>query len=484
MKFVAVPSLTISRASTIVLLASVLLAACNLRCSSDPGASEDLQRQLDTTFDDDPDPTEADLDDATAVDQAGDSVANGDLNLDQSTDGRVAVDSCPDGVTPIDEAALPIGFCSWLWAEGLRTPRGLVIGPDGETFVVERGLGQVTVLWDDDGDNVNGSGERAALASAEGLNHGVALNGGWLYASSDTTVYRWPYESGDRDDLGEAQVVVHGIPGGGHSTRTLVFDEAGFLYVSVGSGSNVDRDSSRSRLVRYPVSDLTDDGFSFSEGEVFADGLRNEVGLAFDSQGRLWGVENGFDRAFRADLGGDIHEDNPAEELNLFLESGRFYGYPYCWSEFLLPDDVGGGPTTQWAHENFMNDGVHSDSWCRDSDNVIAPVLAMQAHSAPLDITFYDGISFPGAAVGDAFIAFHGSWNRDEPTGYKVVRVDFRSGSPVGLDPFFEYAGGGDIGEAWPHRPVAIGVHPDGNMLVTSDVSGVVISIGYTPPTD
>jgi len=230
------------------------------------------------------------------------------------------------------------------------------------------------------------------------------------------------------------------------------------------------------------MDDLADGGFSFIEGEVFADGLRNEVGLAFDPQGRLWGVENGFDNAFRADLGGDIHEDNPAEELNLFLEPGQFYGYPYCWSEFLLPDGVGGGPGTQWVHENFMDDRIHSDSWCQNPDNVVPPVLAMQAHSAPLDITFYDGISFPGAAVGDAFVAFHGSWNRDEPTGYKVVRLNFRQGSFVSLDPFFEYAGGGDIGEAWPHRPVAIGVHPDGNMLVTSDRSGVIISIGYTPP--
>ena len=88
-----------------------------------------------------------------------------------------------------------------------------------------------------------------------------------------------------------------------------MFDEKGLLYVSVGSVLNVDPDSYRSRIRRFNLTHVPDGGFEFDLGEVFADGLRNEVGLAFDRSGVLWGVENGADRLFRDDLGGDIHNE-------------------------------------------------------------------------------------------------------------------------------------------------------------------------------
>ena len=102
----------------------------------------------------------------------------------------------------------------------------------------------------------------------------------------------------------------------GHKTRTMVFDNDGRMYVSVGSVGNVDGDSYRSRIRRFPgLADGSPQVFpiDFSEGEVFADGLRNEVGLAWSSPSRkmLYGVENGMDNLYRADLGGDIHTDNP-----------------------------------------------------------------------------------------------------------------------------------------------------------------------------
>ena len=179
----------------------------------------------------------------------------------------------------------------------------------------------------------------------------------------------------------------------------------------------------------------------------------------------------------------DIHQDNPAEELNLFAEPGRFYGYPYCWSEFSLPPGQGMGPGTQWADPNFIDDGTHTDQWCRDPDNVVAPVLAMQGHSAPLDVLFYAGGSFPGDYVGDAFVTFHGSWNRDDPTGYKVIRIPFGAdGTPNGdPQPLLEYAGDGDFAADWPHRPVGLATLPSGVLLVTSDSSGSVLAIGYAP---
>jgi glucose/arabinose dehydrogenase len=324
---------------------------------------------------------------------------------------------------------------------------------------------------------VSDSTERVVLATASGVGHGIALWGDYLYASSSTTVFRWAY-TGGRQALGASQTVVSGIPSGGHSTRTLIFDGEGNLYVAVGSGSNVDTDSSRARVIRYPASALGS-ASTLALGEVFADGLRNEVGLALDSRGRVWGVENGVDNLERADLGGDIHNDNPGEELNLFAEPGKFYGYPYCWSEFILA--AGDGPNTQWAHPQFIEDGTHTDAWCKNPANVVPPVYSMQAHTAPLDIKLYQGGAFPSDMNGAAIISFHGSWNRSAATGYKVVRIPFGAdGMPSGEPtPLLEYAGAGDKAGDWPHRPVGIETGLDGRLFITSDASNVVIALGH-----
>jgi glucose/arabinose dehydrogenase len=373
-------------------------------------------------------------------------------------------------------AGLPAGYCAWTWASSLNTPRGITRNARGDMVVVEQGQGRISLLFDDDGNGVSGGSERATLVTLAGLNHGIAINAGYLYASTTTTVYRWAY-TGGRDPLGASQTVVTGLPTGGHSTRTLLFDGDGNLYVSVGSGGNVDSDPSRARVLRYQASVLGSPS-TFAQGEVFANGLRNEVGLALDDQGRVWGVENGRDDLQRTDLGGDIHNDNPAEELNLFAQAGRFYGYPYCWSEGTLTG--GNGPGTQWADPQFMNDGTHSDSWCRNPANVVPPVLTMQAHSAPLDIKFYGGTAFPSDMQGSAVISFHGSWNRSSATGYKVVRVPFANGMPSGaVTSLLEYSGAGDTGSGWPHRPVGIEIGTDGRLFVTSDASGIVIAIGH-----
>jgi glucose/arabinose dehydrogenase len=373
-------------------------------------------------------------------------------------------------------ASLPKGFCAWTFATEVPKARGITIDDMGNALVVSSG--QILALWDENADGVSDDDERATIASASGLNHGIAIHDGYLYASSATMVYRWSYTA-NRMSLGTASVVVNGIPSGGHSTRTLAFDDE-YLYVSVGSGSNLDANSERARIRRFAVAGLGA-SVAFSSGEVFADGLRNEVGLRFDSMGRLWGVENGRDDLERDDLGGDIHDDNPAEELNLFAEPGRFYGYPYCFSEFLLPDSVGMGPGTQWADPATIDDGTHTDAWCQNASNVVPPALAMQAHSAPLDLIFYPGGSFPASYTGDLFVTFHGSWNREPPTGYKVMHVPFEGGMPAGAPtPLLESSGSSDDG--WGHRPVALGVLPNGVLLVTSDGSNRILAVGYAPP--
>jgi glucose/arabinose dehydrogenase len=107
--------------------------------------------------------------------------------------------------------------------------------------------------------------------------------------------------------------------------------------------------------------------------------------------------------------------------------------------------------------------------------------LAMQAHSAPLDIKFYAGGAFPSDMHGTAIVTFHGSWNRNPATGYKVVRIPFGAdGRPSGdPTPLLEYSAAGDTGSGWPHRPVGIETGVDGRLFITSDASNVVIAIGH-----
>jgi glucose/arabinose dehydrogenase len=379
------------------------------------------------------------------------------------------------------EASLPPGYCSWIFAQALTSPRGMITDSQGQLLVVEAGTaGAITLLWDDNGDRVNQTGERLRIATTAGLNHGIALNGGYLYASTETTVYRWPYD-GSHAVLANRQTVLSGIPSGGHSTRTLVFDRSGNLYISIGSGSNLDADSSRARVVRLDAAHVTAGNAVLADVTVHADGTRNEVGLRFDSRGRLWGVENGSDDLQRADLGGDIHNDNPAEELNLFNNPGAFYGYPYCWSEGNLATGIGLGRGTQWAYPSVMADGTHTDAWCRSATNVFGPIYTMQAHSAPLDVLFYQGGSFPDDVVGDAIITFHGSWDRTTATGYKVIVVPFGAdGMPNGeATPLLESVAAGDTGGGWTHRPVGLTMGRRGEVYVTSDTDGLVMGIGH-----
>jgi glucose/arabinose dehydrogenase len=391
-------------------------------------------------------------------------------------------------LAPLESAQLSVGFCAFTIPVEIDQPRSILSNGPSTILALERGSSSIVLLEDADGDGVADS--RRTLATAPDLNHGLALHDGYVYASSDQNVYRWAYT----EDFGSVDpsptLVVNNInadgQGGapfGHRTRTIIFDGSDRLYISVGSAGNVDDDSFRSRIRRFSDLDPSNFPIDFLQGEVFADGLRNEVGLAFDTHGVLWGVENGADNLERSDLGGDITNDNPAEELNRFREEdvGRHYGYPYCWTEFLLSPGLGQGRGTAWAWPTFLANGAVTDAQCRN--NYIGPVVSMQAHSAPLGITFYrwkdpnelpHGCTggFPRSMDGFAFLAFHGSWNRDIPTGYKVIYVPMDEngealGEPVDLlahiAPNASWASG--------FRPVDVDFDSCGRLIVSSDGS-------------
>jgi glucose/arabinose dehydrogenase len=400
-----------------------------------------------------------------------------------ATDGGAAADTCT-GSSAYSAFVADPRLCVFVYARDLKAPRQMAFARNGDLFV---NAGAVTVLWDANADGTSDSSERAKFASASGLGHGVALDREqrFVYASSMTAVYRWPYERGLREAKQAAELVIKNIPEAGHNTRTLQFDSRGRLYVSVGSASNVDDSeplwNTRSQIRRFalPVT-LAAGGVEYMQGEVVASGMRNEVGLFVDAQDRLWGVENGRDNLEDTDFGGDIHNDNPGEEINLVDGKGpTFYGYPFCYSEFKL--DGGQGAGAQWADQTLDSAIRKTDAWCRDPANVRAPAFAMQGHFAPLGIIQYTGTALP--FTSDFIITAHGSWNRSPPVGRLLARARYQDGAITSVEPIVgEKSSDGRLKQgSWDARPVDVQQGPDQALYFSDDLGGRVFKVGYRP---
>jgi glucose/arabinose dehydrogenase len=316
--------------------------------------------------------------------------------------------------------------------------RNLVLGPGGAVYAALQGPGRVVRIAHADGDSVAG----ATTDVATGLNgpFGIAFRGDTMYVGEQTKVTRFAPGSAS------GQTIVSGLPSGGHSTRTVVFGPDGLMYVAVGSSCNIcdESDKRRAAVTRFKA-----DG---SGEHLFSTGLRNSVGLAFNpSTGELWATNNDRDN-----IGGSntaMTDDLPAEHLNI-LKDGKFYGWPKCY----LP----GKPNPEYASA--------------DCSTVEPPAITFQAHSAPLGITFYAGSAFPGYK-GDAFLTYHGSWNRSVPTGAKVVHVKVQNGKPVSIEDFVT---GWQLpdGSRW-GRPVAVLALPDGSVLISDDQGGKIWRVTY-----
>ena len=328
------------------------------------------------------------------------------------------------------------GFNVNLFAEGLGGVRSLALGPGGAVFATLSGT--IVRLVDTDGDGIAES--RGTVLSGLDYPFGLAFRRDTMYFSEQTTVRRL--------DPGAATPVtlVLGLPRGGHITRTIAFGPDNLLYVAVGSSCNVCLDAPpRAAVTRYNLNG--------SNPHTFATGLRNSVGLAFHpTTGELWANNNDRD-----DIGGPdaaMTDSLPPEHLNI-LRDGKWYGWPQCY----LP----GKPNPEYP-------GV-------DCSTVEPPAITDTAHSAPLGLAFYTGTTFPAAYQGDAFMTYHGSWNRSVPTGAKVVRVRVQSGRPTAIEDFvtgWQLADGSRWG-----RPVGLLVMPDGALLVSDDYGGRIWRITY-----
>ncbi len=282
----------------------------------------------------------------------------------------------------------------------------------------------------------------------------------WVYVATPGEIVRFAYRSGDARASSRAETIAHLPSGGVHWTRDIAFSpDDRTMFVSVGSATNDDEGarpdqgatppgaSSGVERDRADVLAFDPDG---SHERVFATGIRNCSGLAVQpSTGALWCAVNERDG-----LG-----DNLPPDYATPVAEGAFYGWPW----YYIGD-----------HQDPRHEGQRSDL----AGRVTVPDVLFQPHSAPLGITFNESGQFPAEYEGDAFVAFHGSWNRAKRTGYKVVRLLMRDGKPTGVTEDFLTGFVADDESVW-GRPVDLAVTKDGALLVTDDEGGAIWRVSW-----
>jgi glucose/arabinose dehydrogenase len=351
--------------------------------------------------------------------------------------------------------ALP-GFKVDRIATGLSEPRLVRTAPNGDLFIAESQKGQIRVLR---GIGADGRAQTVQVF-ATGLNKpfGIAFyppgtNPQFVYVANTGSVVKFPYENGDLKARGKAQTVVASIPGGGllhgggHWTRDIAFSKDGQkMFVSVGSESNVSDDAAEDH--RADILEFNPDG---SGERIYAAGIRNPVGIAINpSTGVLWTSVNERD-----ELGDDLVPDYITS-----VKDGGFYGWPWYYI----------GPNQDPRHA-----GKHPEL----KDKVTVPDVLLQSHSASLEMTFYEGNTFPSEYSGYAFAAEHGSWNRSKRTGYKIICVPVHNGKATGEYMDFVTGFVTPNGDVW-GRPVGVTVAQDGALIFTDDGSDSVWRVTYT----
>ncbi len=364
----------------------------------------------------------------------------------------------PPNVIPIPAnpvLQVPAGFVVTVFAENLDRPRWLALTPTGDVLVTETPQNRIRLLRDSNGDGV-ADGIKTFAEAKNGLDQpfGMAFSQNAFFLGNTSAVLRFPYTQGQQQLTGTGSKIAD-LPGGGynqHWTRNVVISpDQTKLYVSIGSRSNVDQEP----LPRASIQVMNLDG---SNRQTLASGLRNPVGIDFHPQTKeLYTTVNERDG-----LGDDLVPDYLTR-----VQPGGFYGWPFA---YLAPNLV---------DPNHLQNGRSSrpDLVAR----TLAPDVLFQAHSAALGLRFYNGSTFPAKYRNGAFVAFRGSWNRDQGTGYKIVFVPFDSnGRPRGyyedfVTGFLTNPTGPD---AW-GRPVGVLTLPDGSLIFTEEANGRIYRVQY-----
>ncbi|MBL8122530.1 MAG: sorbosone dehydrogenase family protein [Pyrinomonadaceae bacterium] len=345
---------------------------------------------------------------------------------------------------------VPKGFKVNVFAEGeFRYPRWMALAPNGDVFVADSRANSIIVLRDKNKDGV--ADERFVWSDKLAQPFGMAFHRDWFYVANTDSVVRFAYKSGQTQASAEPERLVELTAGGynQHWTRNILFSPDGKkMFVSIGSATNVDVEADPKRAA---ISVYDPDG---KNHRIYASGLRNPIGLAWNPKtGELWTAVNERDG-----LGDDLVPDYATS-----VKEGGFYGWPFSY--------IG-------QNEDPRRKGENPELLKK----AIVPDVLFTSHVAALGIQFYSGKMFPKEYQGDAFVAFHGSWNRAKLSGYRVVRIKFDDKGKLEGNSYEDFVSGWlpdeNSNEVW-GRPVGLLVLPDGSLLITDDGARKIWRVSY-----
>ena len=344
----------------------------------------------------------------------------------------------------LSQLKVPAGWEVSIAASGLGKPRMLYTSPEGNVYVTRRDGGDVLMLQDRDGDH-KFENLVTVISNFKGV-HGITMKDNWMYLANSNEVKRYPVKPDGTLDVNKGELLIKDLPDGGqHPNRTLDFGPDGMLYISVGSLCNDCKESDKETAVMLQVNPK-----DWSR-MVYASGLRNTIGFDWHPQTKeLWGIDNG----------GDAKGSNwPPEEVNQ-IKKGADYGFPYAY----------GKREVDKSREDPV--GNTKEAVVKNTE---PSVLEMTAHMAPIGFTFFRGAeNIPADWSGDGLVAWHGSWNAEQPVGYKVQRIHFENGKAVKAEDFLT---GFLQGESRFGRPAGITVTKSGVVYISDDASGNIYAV-------
>lgn len=348
------------------------------------------------------------------------------------------------GPAPDIPFSLPPGFTVRVFAGDLGNPRDLAFSPGGTLLVSDPADGLVYALPDP---GHTGEARGKAVITGQYHPHGLAFYGRYLYVAEPDKVIRYVWDEAKLTATQEQTLFT--LPDNrDHNNRSIAFDPSGNMYVSVGATCNVCIESS-------PLSGtvIMSDAAG-TNPTVFATGLRNAAFIAVNpATGELWGTEMGRDY-----LGDNL----PPDEIDIIRQGD--YGWPFCYG-------------------NKEHDDAFDPQKRHSCGQTVPPVYEIPAHSAPLGLAFIHSPQFPTAWQGDLLVAYHGSWNRTKPVGYRIVRLTVRGNAITGSADFmtgFLPTGAGSGSDA-SGRPVDLVFDNRGNLYVSDDKAGAVYIIQQNP---
>jgi len=322
-------------------------------------------------------------------------------------------------------------------ATGLGKPRMLYIGRKGQLYVTRRDAGDVLMLTDTDNDGK--FDDMIRVADFPGV-HGITSKDNFMYLCNNNKVLRYTLNT-DGTLAKVADTLIKDLPSGGqHANRTMDFAPDGKLYISVGSVCNDCKESDKETAAMLQVDPKT------WKRTLYASGLRNTIGFDWHPDtNEMWGVDNG------GDTKGD---DWPPEELNKIIMGGN-YGFPFAYGKKVV-DQSREDPA-----------GNTKEGWAKPTQ---ASIMDFPAHSAPIAFAFFDN----GRNKGDALVCWHGSWNRKNPSGYKVEHIKFdNKGNPTGSEDFLT---GFLIGNQRFGRPAGLAIG-SGVVYISDDANGIIYAL-------